>query len=81
MRTILDSVEPVGIRPVFKDTLRRLERSKELDKFRFLGGSYLASLDGTGYFLSKKIHCASCLQKVNKRTGEVTYYTDRKSDE
>jgi hypothetical protein len=74
MRTILDNVEPVGIRPVFKDTLRRLERSKELDKFRFLGGSYLVSLDGTGYFVSKKIHCTSCLQKVNKRTGEVTYY-------
>jgi len=74
MRTILDDVEPVNIRPVFKDALRQLERSKELDKFRFLRGSYLVSLDGTGYFLSKKIHCSSCLQKVNKRTGEVTYY-------
>jgi hypothetical protein len=74
MRTILDDVEPVSIRPVFKDALRQLERSKELDEFRFLGGSYLVSLDGTGYFLSKKIHCFSCLQKVNKRTGEVTYY-------
>lgn len=74
MRTILDDVEPVNIRPVFKDALRRLERSKELDKFRFLGGSYLVSLDGTGYFLSNKIYCSSCLQKVNKRTGEVTYY-------
>jgi hypothetical protein len=74
MRTILDDVEPVEIRPVFKDVLGRLGRSKELDKFRFLGGSYLVSLDGTGYFRSKKIHCSSCLQKVNKRTGEVTYY-------
>ncbi len=74
MRTILDDVEPVGIRPVFKVALQRLERSKELDKFRFLGGSYLVSLDGTGYFVSNKIHCSSCLQKVNKKTGEVTYY-------
>ena len=74
MRTILDDVEPVGLRPVFRGALGRLERSKELDKFRFLGGSYLVSLDGTGYFLSNKIHCSSCLQKVNKRTGEVTYY-------
>jgi len=74
MRTILDDVEPVGIRPVFKDALGRLGRSKELDKFRFLGGSYLVSLDGTEYFRSKKVHCSSCLQKVNKRTGEVTYY-------
>jgi len=74
MRTILDDVEPVSIRPVFKDVLRPLQRSKELDKFIFLGGSHLVSLDGTGYFSSKKIHCSSCLQKVNKKTGEVTYY-------
>ena len=74
MRIILDDVEPKDIRSVFKDVLRRLDRNKELDKFRFLGGSYLVSLDGTGYFSSKKIHCSSCLQKVNKRTGEVTYH-------
>jgi len=74
MRIILDDVEPLGIRPAFKAALGQLERSKELEKFRFLGGSYLVSLDGTGYFRSNKIHCSSCLQKVNKRTGEVTYY-------
>ena len=74
MRTILDDVEPVQIRPVFKSVHRELERRGELRKFIFLGGSYLVSLDGTGYFSSKKIHCSSCLQKVNKKTGEVTYY-------
>lgn len=30
-------------------------------------------LDGTGYFSSRKIHCARCLRKVNSQTGEVTY--------
>ena len=74
MRTILDDVAPVEIRPVFRDVVRQLQRSKELDKFVFLGGSYLASLDGTGYFSSKTIHCPSCMEKVNKKTGEVTYY-------
>ncbi|MHC5062246.1 MAG: transposase [Planctomycetota bacterium] len=74
MRTILDDVEPVQIRPVFKSVHGELERRGELRKFIFLGGSYLVSLDGTGYFSSKKIHCSSCLQKVNKKTGEVTYY-------
>jgi len=74
MRTLLDEVEPVSLRPVFKATIRQLERSQELDKFIFLGGSHLVSLDGTGYFSSKKIHCSSCMQKVNKKTGEVTYY-------
>jgi hypothetical protein len=31
------------------------------------------ALDGTGYFSSKTIHCASCLQKVH-RNGSITYY-------
>jgi len=74
MRTILDEVDPEEIRPVFSSVYRELERSGELRKFVFLEGSYLASLDGTGYFSSKKIHCTWCLQKVNKKTGEVTYY-------
>jgi len=74
MRTILDEVNPIEIRPMFTSVYRQLERSGKLRKFVFLEGSYLASLDGTGYFYSKKIHCPACLQKVNKKTGEVTYY-------
>ena len=31
------------------------------------------ALDGTGYFSSKTIHCASCLHKVH-RNGSRTYY-------
>jgi len=31
-------------------------------------------MDGTGYFSSKKIHCESCLQKKNSKTGEITYH-------
>jgi hypothetical protein len=73
MRTILDDVEPGDLSPVFRDVFRQLQRRKKLDKYVFLGRSYLVSLDGTGYFSSKKVHCASCLQKVNKKTGEVTY--------
>jgi hypothetical protein len=39
----------------------------------FMGGYYLVSLDGTGYFASKEVHCEACLQRKNKRTGEITY--------
>ena len=39
----------------------------------FYQGCYLLSLDGTGYFSSSSIHCDSCLEKVSKQTGEVTY--------
>jgi hypothetical protein len=37
-----------------------------------LEGHYLLALDGTGYFSSKTMHCASCLHKVH-RNGSVTY--------
>ncbi|MCP4535780.1 MAG: hypothetical protein GY832_01375 [Chloroflexi bacterium] len=63
MRTILDEVDPEETRPVYTRVYRQLERSGELRKYVFLEGSYLASLDGTGYFSSKNIHCACCMQK------------------
>jgi len=74
MRTTLDEVEPSAVEPLFKDVFRELQRGKVLEKFVFMEGCYLLSLDGTGYFSSNEIHCDSCLEKVNKKTGEVTYY-------
>jgi len=74
MRTTLDEVEPSTVKALFKDVFGELEQDKVLEKYVFLEGSYLLSLDGTGYFSSKKIHCDSCLERVNKKTGEVTYH-------
>lgn len=73
MRTILDPVDPAELRPLFNDVLRAVQRGKVLEDYVFYEGAYLLCLDGTGYFSSKKIHCPSCLEKVNKQTGEVTY--------
>jgi len=73
MREILDLLDPERLRPLFKDVFRELQRGKALEPFAFYEGCYLLSLDGTGYFSSQKIHCDSCLEKVNKTTGEVTY--------
>ena len=71
MRKILDEVDPETLRPVFKDVFRQLQRGKELEKMEYLGG-YLVSIDGTGYFSSKRIHCSDCLEKKLK-TGKITY--------
>ena len=73
MRTTLDEVEPADLKVLYTDVFRELQRGKVLEKFVFMEGCYLLSLDGTGYFSSKQVHCASCLEKVNKETGEVTY--------
>jgi hypothetical protein len=72
MREILDPVSPESLRPVCKSVFRQLQRGKALEPMAFLDGHYLLALDGTGYFVSKTIHCASCLQKTH-RNGSVTY--------
>jgi hypothetical protein len=72
MRAILDPVDPTGLRAPFLEIFRHLQRSKMLEGFAYLDGCYLVSLDGTGYFSSTKIHCASCLEKRH-RNGTVSY--------
>ena len=73
MRMILDDVEPDEIKPLYKNVFRQAQRGKVLEEFVFIDGHYLLSVDGTQYFFSKKIHCGSCLEKVNSKTGEVSY--------
>ena len=73
MREILDAVNPDELRASFGDVFRELQRGKALESFVFSEGYYLLAMDGTGYFSSQKIHCNSCLEKVNKETDEVTY--------
>jgi hypothetical protein len=72
MREILDPVSPSSLRPLFKSVFRQLQRGKALEPMTFLDGRYLLALDGTGYFSSTTIHCASCLHKVH-RNGSITY--------
>jgi hypothetical protein len=72
MRERLDPVSPKWLRPVFTRVFRQLQRGKALEEMVFLDGHYLLALDGTEYFSSKTIHCASCLHRVH-RNGSITY--------
>jgi Transposase DDE domain len=72
MREMLDVVEPVALRPAFRDVFRELQRGKVLNDFKFLDRHHLLLMDGTGYFSSEKIHCSSCLKKEHK-DGRITY--------
>ena len=72
MRERLDPVSPASLRPSFKIVFRQLQRGKALEPMVFLNGHYLVALDGTEYFSSKTIHCASCLHKEH-RNGSITY--------
>jgi hypothetical protein len=77
MREILDLLSPALLRPLFKSVFRQFQRGKALERMAFLEDYYLedyyvVALDGTGYFPSKTMHCASCLHKVH-RNGSRTY--------
>ncbi len=73
MRETLDPLDPDCLRPAFNAMFRQLQRGKALEPMVFYQGCYLLALDGTGYFSSPTIHCDSCLEKKNSKTGEVTY--------
>jgi hypothetical protein len=73
MRVILDDVDPVSLRPAFRDLFRPLQRGKVLESFVFLRGCYLISLDGVEYFCSHKVHCDRCLSRL-RRDGQTEYY-------
>jgi hypothetical protein len=72
MRARLDPVSPTWLRPVCTSVFRQLQRGKALEEMMFLDGPYLLAIDGTGYFSSTTMHCASCLHAVH-RNGSVTY--------
>lgn len=73
MRRILDSVDPSDIRKIFPLFFRLIQRTKRHEVFSFMNDYYLISIDGTGYFSSKTIHCKNCMQKTSKG-GVVEYY-------
>ena len=75
MREIGDEIDPMKyIAPTFKAIFRHLQRGKTLEPMVFYKGCYLVNLDGTGFFTSQKVTAPCCMEKVSKKTGEVTYY-------
>jgi Transposase DDE domain len=73
LRQILDEVDPLLLRPLFKDLFRELQRGKVLEDYVFLDGCYLVALDGVEYFSSKKVHCDYCLTRQHQN-GEISYH-------
>ena len=73
MREVADPVPPGDLSPIYSEIFRQAQRGNVLKSFVFLDKYYLISVDGTQYFSSKTIHCASCLERTNATTGDVTY--------
>ncbi len=73
MRERLDLVLPHQLRRAYKKIFAFLQRGKVLEKYRYLDGHYIISVDGTGQYSSEKVHCENCCEK-HHRTGRVEYY-------
>lgn len=73
LRDRLDKLSPDKLRSLFKKLFAQAQRHKVLESYTYLGGRYLVSIDGTGFFSSKSIHCDNCCEK-NHKDGTTTYY-------
>ena len=73
LRERLDRVDPKQLRRGFKQIFANLQRGKALEPYRYLGGHHIISIDGTGQYSSKKVHCENCCEK-HHRSGSTTYY-------
>ena len=74
LRKILDDMDPVDLRPMFKTIFQKVQRGKALEKMAFMDDCYLLALDGTEYFSSSKRHSPLCMERVNSKTGKVSSY-------
>lgn len=73
LRERLDILPIKHFRKPFKSIFAYLQRGKVLERYKYLGGHCLLSIDGTGQYSSEKVHCVNCCEK-HHRSGEVTYY-------
>lgn len=73
-RERLDVVDYEELQPAFDSLLYDLQRGKVLEDFQYLSGTYLAAIDGTGYFASESVHCINCCTQLNQKTGEVKQF-------
>lgn len=73
LRERLDEAEPYYLQKTLNRIIGQLQRGKVLECYRYFEDYCLVSIDGSGYFTSKEIHCASCCVKQHK-DGTVTYY-------
>jgi len=63
IRDLLDPVNPEGLNGMYGWVFEELDRGQVLRGMRSYGNNLLVALDGTWYFSSKEIHCASCSSK------------------
>jgi len=73
IRNLLDPFRASYLDGVYLEVFESLEQYGSLNSFRVLGGQLLVALDGTQYYSSSNIHCATCLRRQTTK-GQTRYY-------
>lgn len=73
LRERLDIISSRQLRRSYKRVFAWLQRGKALEKFRYIDGYYIVSIDGTGQYASEKVHCGNCCEK-HHRNGKTSWY-------
>jgi hypothetical protein len=66
MCTALDPLDLSTLRTPFCSLISQLQQGKGFEKMAYLGGHYLLSGDGTGFFYSDNVTFEKCLVKKCK---------------
>ena len=74
MRKVLDPVSTQELRHLFKAMFTYVQRSGWLRHFKYFEEGYLATIDGTGYFASGKLHCTECCVKQPNSSTPQYYH-------
>lgn len=72
MRTILDCIQIVAFKKVFRGLVALLRRAGIWKEYEYYQGHIICSVDGVHHFSSEHIHCAHCLE-YKKQNGQLEY--------
>jgi len=73
IRNLLDPVSPQHIWPMYRHVFQALDSAGVLQGYRSHARQLLVVVDGTQYFVSKKIHCPNCSHRVLSN-GQTQYF-------
>ncbi len=69
MRDLLDRQPATFLQAVFSEYLRRLQRSKQLQRYEFLDEGYLLTLDGSEYFSARVCTANDACSDASRMVG------------
>jgi hypothetical protein len=73
MREILDTVNPLELRPAFVSIFNEIQRGGALEPYKYMDNYYIMTVDATGHYCSGEINCPECCIKTH-HNGKVSYY-------